>query len=1642
MIPHPSSHRPPSRPAPPSRRPSAPSVLYAAPDPPPAIDSRSQQNAVIDLTDSDCGDMADVGRPAKRLRLDTGNEHPSPSLDHHHHNQYQQQQYQNQNQNQPNPQHHGSSTASEAPESSMNPLDLMSASSTEQAVRPPWSFRSDIPRSGAGGPPEPSQWPQSGSLPPLPIRPWKYGPQERYLASTTKPKDGMECGEVKTIPYRIDIPSVAPRFADKKPADFAPWTGSHPEDVLSEQTAKQGFYDRVQVSSNESASARSSLYSQLKHRSGLKLLSSVFTAALEKRQAQCTVTAASTFRPPPRVTLTDIKREAWLRDLANPSVPLRRLSRTIPHGIRGKVLLDQCLGKSIPICRAIWLAKCVGANELRAFKRKGTSAGVASGLETKWVRDWTISVQQFIEGVIASFGDASWRLKISYSIRLSARLFLEHLIEQDHFLDWFLTSLDNASLEHLPVWLLMVGVYWQNIVRYRKRGRRLAECLLEKLRLAAETDQNGHLNPLTQRLSRLIKTFSLTHPSSFILPRFWAKYENVLSSCLDMNIPDDRASFERLRARNTRVCRLNNGRAKPARSPHQRLIQLLDSSSDVSTICTECLNISRDYNMLATKVIEWASTSFRYGPARTYTAVRIFRRWKKTGIDMDFHLLSFLMQDHQRSGVRLLDVYHVICELVRSQSFSVAKYLQWLMARGLVSNGSGFQQNHILGVIELLGHLPSGRLPSHIWNLRNTLLSRTGFSVALEGDIIQRIKASVRRRLPNVFPKLPADRDAEMTDDVNLASLSWTVRSEIGNWIRDQVASHVKDSLKSAMDPDFASEVKTSALTPQEFFEVRYILECLGDLSMLADVLKYASGSDSVTVLASAVDTLNYHLDSFTAIGATSDLFKSFTGAYARIGKTELSVQDLIASLLDVAIKLPAELPTVAILRRDQLQRDRKLAMAASSPVSDHIVDTLNTANPTFTEELDQLLASGNSMDEVTMARIFDSLRKRLQAGSINGKQCAHETARYFAQLRPFNAKFFDNLMIKWVISVLKSSPRPNLSAILPPLIGVGCVTLHSFYVLAKALLHSDAHRNTIPDLAELRFNMIRLLDGRLSNGNGSQDLVAYRFKIARQEYMRQFSGEALGLMQDLLAEVSEGGTDSPPKQFNSDLLNTTVTPLLCEIIVRHPATVGVGCADRLLEKFPACMNLTNQALGCLLVSQVQIGLVAAEETIESINDFSLPFCLMRLRLLFGFECDGDVKKRIYDAVFEAAKSNVHKGQSYWVDVVGTLHADAAKEIRQRAEEQLLSLVLSSNSLPTSPTSESNVPSGCNVSALVCLRIVEDLSFSVPETGIPSLGPMLVEKMNMILHKVTVLENSIMNSNTSQDNDQSSAIRQSHATQEYVITFWFSIILRLVSIHRSTFAPGTLSKSDLGDQTRLLISISCIALSKTLSPKIPPSQPHPFLSTVPLAPVTLPQESQPQHLLQGTNTSISTNLQTQALDVAATLLDSIPGDARHQCARFLRDRCPPFLHPQNDPRLLFLLGPLAADTQPSSSSSTSQSSQQQPVAPTPPQATPGTPATPATPTATVSVSVGAGAPSSSSQQFQSGNIYNTASFIPFDDPNSLVGKLRVQQRGRIVGPYPLRPWEMLEESAPVIGVNDTAVNLGLFGARRVRGDVM
>jgi mediator of RNA polymerase II transcription subunit 12, fungi type len=199
-------------------------------------------------------------------------------------------------------------------------------------------------------------------------------------------------------------------------ADFKPWNGNGPEDRFSEKVITQGYYDKppAQVPS-EQTSAKATLFPALKHKSGLHTLSTLFTGIMNQRRHSGQITSASTFKPPPRVTLTDTKREVWLRDLANPAISLRRLSRTIPHGIRGRILLDQCLNKNVPTDRAVWLAKCVGANEIRAFKRKGVNGTFVMGGETKWIRDWTIHIEQFVESVVGAFGENEWKTRVQYA---------------------------------------------------------------------------------------------------------------------------------------------------------------------------------------------------------------------------------------------------------------------------------------------------------------------------------------------------------------------------------------------------------------------------------------------------------------------------------------------------------------------------------------------------------------------------------------------------------------------------------------------------------------------------------------------------------------------------------------------------------------------------------------------------------------------------------------------------------------------------------------------------------------------------------------------------------------------------------------------------------------------------------------------------------------------------------------------------------------------------------------------------------------------------------------------------------------------------------------------------------------------------
>lgn len=68
-----------------------------------------------------------------------------------------------------------------------------------------------------------------------------------------------------------------------------------------------------------------------------------------------------------------------------------------------------------------------------------------------------------------------------FSLRLITHLYSEHLLDQDHYLDWLIASFRDSDLDALPMWLLVMQIHRQDVLQHRQRGGRLAEALLKHL---------------------------------------------------------------------------------------------------------------------------------------------------------------------------------------------------------------------------------------------------------------------------------------------------------------------------------------------------------------------------------------------------------------------------------------------------------------------------------------------------------------------------------------------------------------------------------------------------------------------------------------------------------------------------------------------------------------------------------------------------------------------------------------------------------------------------------------------------------------------------------------------------------------------------------------------------------------------------------------------------------------------------------------------------------------------------------------------------------------------------------------------------------------------------------------------------------
>lgn len=1095
----------------------------------------------------------------------------------------------------------------------------------------------------------------------LPVRPWQHASIPK-LKEDAKPTGRVRKNlPIPNTPDKIETPIGACRFGKSALAGFFPWTGKHPEDVLSEPNIRHGYFDRPpNPPEKEMGSAKNALFSVFKHRSGLETLSVLLGLAVERKCRIGAFSSTSNFRPPPRVTLTEAKRKAWLADLASADVPLRRLSRTIPQGIRGQSLLDQCLSNLIPISRALWFIKCVGANEIRTLKRKGPGGAVTGGSEIKWLKEWTYFVAQFLESLLQLSKDLDWKKNVQYAFGLVSQLYLENLVDRDSFLDWILKAFADADNNRTAFFFLLVQMYLPDITRFRKRSRRLACSLVEKLDLNAPASQEVLL-PLVTRLNGMLRTFFLHRSVCFIMPETWSKCKKVLRNCLDLDNVSHRKLFRYVGLYNEMTAASPLEQGKDSSTPQQAIIKLLDQSKSpyhAKSIMTECNALCPDVRSLILTVMRWATSRYRAPPHQLYLAVRLLRLWERDDYDVENVLFMFIAEPTNHAtdyGI----LKHLVAELSRSRTISISNYMQSIIVRGGAHPSSfvpstltlkcttASEQSEVVPQIcndpsQILSEVSLQHLPDHARSLRKLVLARAGFHADTEGAVIHHCQWFLSKRFSLANDLLFDLKDGATFSVPPWSLLTWTVKCEISSWLRDFVQAQCK------LDKD-----TTQPLGPRHRFRaadlsyVRDILEKMGDLAVLADILGFAANVPEENLLASVVDTIIRHAETLSAIGAFNDLQEKVCRLYLALRPSNLPMTTLATSMLVMLERYPTKTISKKLLQQDLIQGDRGSAAAACSPFSDGVAESLQQAGSHFFDDFEAILQTETNMNAQTMDKLFAVLIERIEKQNAGGNHLAELRAlcQLLARLRLCRLSQSTALITAWVERQMRRGEWRTTTALLVDLVGTGCLPFHVIMTCA-----SEVTKDKVPQKPTLSALITSLLSPQVVES----DPVNYCFETERIHYITHNSMATL----DILAR-----TTSPEKLHRT--IESMATSWAARIAMsKLPQLRDIPeCVREYLQyEVDTILDGHDTTRKCVRID--------SKDLVTLVDDLSYPLCNLSLLLqMYGAEIGAGAA--LGEAFFERASQTWTPDAStqQWTALLPAAGPEAAHYVRTRAEE-------------------------------------------------------------------------------------------------------------------------------------------------------------------------------------------------------------------------------------------------------------------------------------------------------------------------------------------------------------------------------------
>lgn len=1000
------------------------------------------------------------------------------------------------------------------------------------------------------------------------------------------------------------------------------------------------------------------------------------------------------------------------------------------------------------------------------------------------------------------------------------------------------------------------------------------------------------------------------------------------------------------------------------------MVRLLDATllSQIGRdLPQKCWATGDDKTDIVKTTVDWATSFYRPGLARVYIAANLIKVWASLRIDVTGAILEHMDTIPAEDEGRKQMTYHLVAELVRTGQFSVTQYIKWLMARGGCSHPSEVDSDEAPCTTRLLVHLPVHYLTEDQKDDRSSLLRRAAsYSVIEEANDIHNALMCVSNTLG-----LPL-QDNEMSGrkPIPLRKLLPMITNS-SRALRCAVGVHLRESVMRL-------NKSVQAMSQRLFSAIRTILEATQDFYALCEILKFCSRTTNIEVLASCVDTLNFNLQVFYAQGTAERLFTVFFERLKAINQEQgLVSRPLLASLCSLSRRMPSRQDLSKYLAHELTQSDRNNATDACSPISDNnMANPLSGADGEVSEQIEKLLASGNSIDHPTMNRLFAYIIRRLELGWTKMDDNRRIHASLLTRLRLFDAQHFDKLMSDWVGRVRLMKKRERLHAVFPLLIITDALPI-SFLFGPTSLIQAPAPQGdadsaagqpldlTSPGAATFLQELLHLTLSKLPDNTDLSQEEVYRFGIYQQSIHFSHHKGLLSLIRHAIIEYAElrAGDGNAKLPLDDATYRSNLLDALQLLVVLHTADVTEAFSVKSIP--PGGFRLVHEIISNLFKqSGAEDGSLATpyDEILRQTNELTMPFCQIKLNMDLSVspprqteseEAPQSVSQ--YDLFAQAMDRAIGAQNVMWTTMLPCLSKDISRHLQSQARQRFLALVPASSQLKDPLGNLQGALSSNNNNNLY---LAEKL-LGVIEAIVVGQQPPATAQLTMALaNKLSDLVDLVVAPRAAEDKKEGMLTS--------VIEHWIPMLLRFVLLHSVSQEPLSASVMTTSVQGKLLM---------------PPHHEARAHTVLTLCRLLLGLEALPSQVAGG-------GLLQQVFDVAAVLADGLPDDLRLHCAKsvLVVPGMMPSLHTSSDSRLYYIFS-------------------------IPP------------PTAMDGMML----------------AHREKATVPHSSASRGMGAMygiRPLPHERL-SPYVIRRWEMLSEPTPNVGVNDTSLNLSLFEAIRI-----